>query len=75
MNALLGKITAVSKRKTKAKSRPGAPERYTVKIKPACVVPERKPVPEWLKNRTLEIERGPVTREVTAKYGALIRCV
>jgi hypothetical protein len=49
MNAILGKITQID-------SKDQAPARQ-VRFKPACLMPERKAIPEWLKDQTLTITR------------------
>ena len=51
MYSLLGKIVDIT---AKSESEPGHLE---IKFKPACIMPRRTEVPEWLKDQTLLIER------------------
>ena len=51
MYSLLGKIVDIT---AKNESKPGHLE---IKFKPACIMPRRTEVPEWLKDQVLTIER------------------
>lgn len=56
MDALLGKITHITRPDQKPESGSAAAA-LEVKFKPACVLPARAKVPEWLKDQVLTIRR------------------
>lgn len=53
MNAILGKIKEVKKLKNSGKKL----QHVEISLKPVCLLPKRKNVPEWLKDQTLKITR------------------
>jgi hypothetical protein len=60
MDALLGKITQIDRKDTG-----GSAATLEVRFKPAGVLPQRAPAPEWLKDQVLKLERAvPDPREV-----------
>jgi hypothetical protein len=64
MQAILGKITHITPKSCDTAPRHAA-TRLEIKFKPACVLPQRTKVPEWLKDQTLTLERDVVdAREI-----------
>lgn len=55
MNALLGKITKV--RKSTPSARKMGTCRMEVWFKPACIMPGRSKVPEWVSDQVLKVTR------------------
>ncbi len=62
MQSLLGLITNIS-------DRPETPDTLEVSFKPLCVLPGRDPVPEWLKDQTLKLERKAANRAELGRPG------
>jgi len=60
MRSLLGRITHIEPRESR-----GPETALSVRFKPACVMPKRSAVPEWLRDQSLSVERSVVDpREV-----------
>lgn len=69
MHALLGKITHVDPIENGSAGLP----RWRVRFKAACVLPHRTPVPEWLKDQTLTLERAAADpREVGGSGDSIV---
>ena len=72
MDALLGKITQLAPSAEAPSAAPGA-HALEIKFKPACLMPRRTKVPEWLKDQTLTLRREvPDPREVGAPGDSLV---
>jgi len=56
MNAILGRIAKIRKLKA-GRGSTGSSHRVKVSFKPACVMPGRTVVPEWLKDQVLDVTR------------------
>jgi hypothetical protein len=56
MQALLGKITNITRPHEAAAEPSGAP--FEIKFKAACTLPQRNSIPEWLKDQTLTLQRA-----------------
>jgi hypothetical protein len=72
MQAILGKITHITpKPGNDGKARMATP--LEIKFKPACVLPRRTKIPEWLKDQTLTLERAVVdVREIGRPGDSLV---
>jgi hypothetical protein len=71
MNALLGKITHINQPEGTAAGNGAGP--LEVKFKPACVLPRRNAVPEWLKDQSLTLRRAvPDPRELGEPGDSLV---
>jgi len=53
MNAILGKVSSVREIETSS----AGTHRVEISFTAVCVLPQREPVPEWLKGQTLKLER------------------
>lgn len=68
MNAILGCIESVDCRALE-----GGTYRTEIKLKPRCVMPERKQIPEWLKGQVISITRVvPDPREIGAPGDSIV---
>jgi hypothetical protein len=72
MDALLGKITQLAPPAEAPSAAPGA-HALEIKFKPACLMPRRTKVPEWLKDQTLTLRREvPDPRELGGPGDSLV---